>query len=189
MPSSDAARPSRVRRVFRFARNCLAVIGALFVVYHSCFELSEMLSPSMSPTLRGAEKGTDNDWILTERISYWFRNPRRFEVVRFRNNDGIDVMKRVGGLPGEHVSSRDNWLLIGGQPIARPAELAFLKYYPYGRFFKGDGSTNGPDAYFVLGDDSMDSQDSRYDGAVERSRLRGRAWLRVWPPVRIGFIH
>ena len=44
-----------------------------------------------------------------------------------------------------------------------------------------------PDCY-VLGDDSKDSADSRYDGPVPPDIVRGRVWLIVWPPERISFV-
>ena len=45
------------------------------------------------------------------------------------------------------------------------------------------------DGYFVLGDDTRDSQDSRFEGPVERRRIVGRVWLRIWPPRRIGWVN
>jgi signal peptidase I len=185
---SATPRKSRVRRAVGFLRNCLAVVGLLFIVYFLCFDVSVIVSPSMSPTLHGGERGIENDVVLSERISHWFRRPRRFEVLRFRNDDGIDVMKRIGGLPGETVSSQDNWLAINGVAPPRPSKLAFLKYYPYGKFFKSRSCDCGPNGYFVLGDHSMDSQDSRYDGPIDGNRFRGRAWMIVWPMSRFGFV-
>jgi signal peptidase I len=193
-PGNASPRRSLRRRAFHFARNVFAVIGLLFVVYTVCFDVTEIVSPSMAPTLRGDKFGrgprepSANDWVLSEHVSYWFRRPRRFEIVAFRNDDGINVMKRVGGLPGETIASANNWLVIDGKPVARPKELEFLTYYPYGPYFKKGPTTCPADGYFVLGDHSMDSQDSRYDGPIDGHRFRGRAWLIVWPPARIGFV-
>ena len=182
-------RRGRVRRIFHFMRNCLAVIGLLFIIFHACFELSEILSPSMAPTLVGMEVGQQNDWVISEKLSYWFRSPRRFEIVRFRNNDGTDVMKRVAALPGERISLNDElFISINGQSLARPRGLEFLQYYGFAKLHQGKQCDCGPSGYFVLGDHARDSQDSRYEGPVERERIRARAWLIVWPPQRIGFV-
>jgi signal peptidase I len=43
----------------------------------------------------------------------------------------------------------------------------------------------GPDQFFMMGDNSSNSQDSRMKGPVHRSRLVGSPLLVVWPPSRI----
>jgi type IV secretory pathway protease TraF len=43
--------------------------------------------------------------------------------------------------------------------------------------------------YYVLGDYTKDSNDSRYEGPVSPERIIGRPWLRVWPPGRMGFVN
>jgi signal peptidase I len=167
----------------------LALFGAITLVYLLAFNVSLVVSPSMSPTLRGdAEHAIPGDWILTERITFWFRKPHRWEVVRFWSVDGSWVMKRVGGLPGETVSVQDTWLDINGKPLPRPPELRTLTYYPYGNC-RGGAQVPCGDGYFVLGDYSKDSQDSRYEGPLDPSRIDGRAWLRVWPPSRFGWVN
>jgi signal peptidase I len=98
-------------------------------------------------------------------------------------------MKRVVGLPGETVALRDTaTILINGRPIDRPASLQSLKYYSFGAFQAGRTAECGS-GYFVLGDDSKDSQDSRYTGPLDLHQIKGRAWLRVWPLSRIGFVN
>ncbi len=117
---------TRVGRALRLGEHALAAMGALFLVYHLFFELSVVVSPSMSPTLQGT--GPQNgDWVLMERASYLVRKPHRWEVVAFRNSYGTPVMKRVVGLPGEDVSLSDGEILINGAVTQRPASLAGLK--------------------------------------------------------------
>src|SRR5690242_18106932 len=90
------------RRLLRWSERCFAILGLLAVLYVLMFDISTIISPSMSPTLRGTN--IDNgDRVLTEKVSYRFRNPRRWEVITFLNNEGQRVMKRVIGLPGETV--------------------------------------------------------------------------------------
>jgi len=43
--------------------------------------------------------------------------------------------------------------------------------------------------YHVLGDDTRDSQDSRFDGPIPTDQIKARAWLIVWPFSRIGFVN
>jgi signal peptidase I len=142
-----------------------------------------MVTGSMSPTIQAAEYGPA-DWVVTEKISYWFRSPRRYEIVRFRGEEGLPVMKRVVGFPGEVLSVRDKRLLVDGRVPEAPASTRHLEYYPYGHLRGGKGH-RCEDGYFVLGDDSRDSWDSRYIGSIPRERITGRAWFVVWPPNRI----
>jgi len=173
--------------VLRFARSLLAAIGLAFILFHLCFSLSVVVSGSMAPTLKG-NGVPGSDWVVSEKISYWFRHPRRWEVVQFRNNEGFVVAKRVAGLPGEMISLDDKKLVIDNKVMPPPESLGFLQYYAFANLNRGrqDSCEGG---YYVLGDDSRDSSDSRYDGPIAPERIRGRAWLIVWPPSRIGFVN
>ena len=165
----------------------LAAIGLMFLVYFSCFDLSYMVTSSMAPTLEAGEKERA-DWVLTERISLWFSNPRRWEVVTFRDREGNQLMKRVVGLPAETVSLPDvGRLEINGGWVEPPGHLAFLQYLPAGNLARG-ASVPVREGWYVLGDHVRDSLDSRFDGPVPRQRMLGRAWLRVWPLSRFGLI-
>src|SRR6185503_10804245 len=115
----------------------LASIGLLFVIYFLAFDLSYMVTPSMSPTLQGGD-GQRSDWILTEKVSGWLFHPDRWDVLTFRDRDGNQLMKRIVGLPGETVSLPDvGRLTIDGKRIAPPAHLAFLQYLPAGNLADG----------------------------------------------------
>jgi len=184
---SAPGKPGRRRWLWRQVVHAFAVVGVAFTVYQIGFHLSVVVSPSMAPTLQG-DAGRDQDWVLSERVTLWFRSPRRWEVVEFVTPEGDQVMKRVAGLPGESVSIRDGKALVNGSPLAVPASLGFLHYYGFGPYGRGDW-VSCADGYFVLGDDSKDSDDSRYNGPVGSSEVRYRAWLRVWPPSRFGFVN
>jgi signal peptidase I len=190
-PDPAAALPRKPRRlvwrVFGWARNGLAVVGLFSIVYVLCFDLSMIVSGSMAPTLRG-EGQPGSDWVLSEKVSYWLRRPRRWEVAWLETADHLMVAKRVVGLPGERVSLRGRTLCINGAPIPFPSGLGFLKYLPFGNLYGGKEVPCG-EGYYYFGDDSRDSQDSRFDGPILRNRIHGRAWLVVWPPGRVGFVN
>lgn len=182
------ARPRRrlVRRAFRWVERGFAVLGVLFLVYVATLDVSVVTSPSMAPTLQGTS--IDNgDHVLTEKVTRWFREPRRWEVIAFTRDDGAQIMKRVAGLPGEDVRlTKERELLIDGQAVDIPPSLN-RKFLRYGNLFEGKPVPCG-DGYYVLGDDSKDSDDSRFNGPVEPDRVVGRAWMIVWPPARFGFV-
>ncbi len=187
--NSDPAPRRRplIRRLLRLGEHVLAAIGLVMVVYHCGFDLSRMVSGSMSPTLR-ASGPDDGDWVLSEKVSYHLRHPRRWELIEFTNVDGLQVMKRVVGLPGETVSLTDKQVAIDGEPAPKPASLKEQEYWTYGNLSRGRSVECG-EGYYVLGDDTKDSQDSRYDGPIPPGRIMGRPWLIVWPPSRIGFVN
>lgn len=124
----------------------------------------------------------DGDNLIVEKISYYFHEPERFDVIVFelKNEPGTHYIKRIIGLPGERVRVADGIVYINGEPLTEDV---------YGRepmeksYRAAEEITLGEDEYFVLGDNRNHSQDSRtvYVGNVERKQFVGRAWLRFWP--------
>jgi signal peptidase I len=189
----EAVRPGRVTaaagHAYRLARATLALLGLIFLVYFACFDLTQIVSPSMAPTLKGNGPG-DGDWVLAERVTYRVRSPRRWEVVEFVNTEGLKVMKRVVGLPGERVTlSERGRVVVNGEELAWPAGLEYLHYYAYGPYVRNGKEVECGAGYFVLGDDSKDSQDGRYEGVLPEGRVMGRAWVRVAPRGRVGWVN
>ncbi|MEK6247797.1 MAG: signal peptidase I, partial [Planctomycetales bacterium] len=104
-------------------------------------------------------------------------------------NNGTEVMKRVVGLPGESIRiSRRRRIYINGKEIEPPEGLKFLSYLPFGNLTDGD-PVSCSDGYYVLGDDTIDSDDSRFNGPIKRDQLVGRAWLIINPDSRRGFVN
>ncbi len=175
------------RRWWRQVVNLFALIGVVMTVYLLCFDLTFIGSDSMAPTLVGEiEKDTGHDWILMERVSYWFRRPARWEIVAFTQQElGVDVMKRVAALPGERIALDHGSVCIDGKRLDPPPSLKAVQYFPFGNLSKEQTCRTG---YYVLGDNSRDSEDSRFTGEVAAKRIKGRAWLIVWPPSRMRFL-
>ena len=107
---------------------------------------------------------------------------RRGDVVVFRQLTPPWgwFIKRVVGMPDESI------VLDGGRLYADDL-LLIPDYIPAGPGGKINGNWwNGPDEYFVLGDNPARSTDSRAFGPVPADRIIGRAWLRIWPPKEWG---
>lgn len=187
---STPSRSPRPRRWLcgglRWVEHLLAGAGLCAVFYHTCFDTSVIISGSMAPALRGYD-ARSGDRVLFERVTGRFRAPRRWEIHRFHTPEGLTVAKRVVGLPGERISIREGLLCINGLPLAIPARLGYLHYEPFGNLIKGR-EVNCGFGYFVLGDDSRDSVDSRFEGVLTADRFTGRAWLTLGPRERFGFI-
>jgi signal peptidase I len=139
-------------------------------------------SGSMRPTL------VEGDRILVSKFTYHFREPQRGEIIVFRypDNPKRPFIKRLVGLGDDAVEIRDGHLLVNGQP---PQEAAFLEtnhYYNQGAFGQEGEVVQVPAGeYFVLGDNSSFSHDSRFWGFVPKRLLIGRALCIFWPPNRI----
>ncbi len=176
----------RLGTLLRWVEHALAVLGLCFLVFHLCFELTTMTSPSMAPTLQ-VTSFQNGDRVLIEKVFGWFRSPRRWEVYFFDGEDGTPMAKRIVGLPGEEISLKATQLHVNDKELRLPQGLRWLKYYAYGNLQAGRKVACGR-GYYVLGDDTKDSYDSRYVGPVERSQLRGRVWCIMWPPSRMGWV-
>jgi signal peptidase I len=179
--------PGRIRVAFRWIERGLAIFGGLVALSWLTIDTSVIVSQSMSPTLQGTNVDT-GDRVLTEKLSYLFRKPRRWEVITFVDNSGQRVMKRVVGLPGESVQMLEpRVLLIDGNPVDCPPFFE-RRYLKFGNLTDGKPVPCGT-GYYVLGDYLQDSQDSRFEGPVSPGRIIGRAWLMFWPWARFGCVH
>jgi signal peptidase I len=192
MTSSPTA-PGHPRRFgcrgwLRIIERIFAIFGVSFLLLHVTLMTSVIVSPSMSPALQG-HSWSDGDRVVTELVSYRFRQPRRWEVVTFRRADGAIVMKRVVGLRGEKLQLHKNGdLVINEAVIPRPESLSHVRYLPMSLVLDDRSVDCGP-GYFVLGDDSTDSEDSRFEGPIPASWILGRAWFIFQPFTRMGWVN
>ena len=129
----------------------------------------------------------DKDNLIVDKISYRFKEPKRFDVIVFPYQKRNYFIKRIIGLPGETVNiDEDGNIFING----------VLLEENYGKEkIKDPGIASRPivlgeNEYFVLGDNRNDSFDSRYFevGNVKKENIIGRAWLRIYPFNKIGFV-
>lgn len=172
----------------RFAWHLLAVYGLCHIIYANTLDVARITSPSMAPALDGTD-WEHGDTVLFEKVSYRFRKPRRWEVVSFREPSGDVLVKRIVGLPGDTIQlPRRGVIVINGQEVSPPAELSYLNPLPYGNVMSGKTFDCG-NGYYVLGDNSHDSDDSRFNGAVDPDGILSRAWYIVSPRERFGRIN
>lgn len=117
----------------------------------------------------------DGELLLTEKVTYRIYKPKRGDVIVFKapGPNNVDFIKRIIGLPGETVKIQDENIFINGDKLTEPYEKQHT-----------DGNielTLPPNKYFVLGDNRGASSDSRSFGAIDKSALKGKAWLVYWP--------
>lgn len=133
---------------------------------------------SMEPTFH------DNEYLIIDEISYRFRQPQRGEVVVLKNPRGESdfYIKRVIGLPGEHVVIRNGEVLVFNDVYPSGAVLDESAYLEASVRTTGDiDFILRDDEYFILGDNRRASLDSRSFGPIKKSEIVGRTWVRAWP--------
>lgn len=130
---------------------------------------------------------TQNDYLIIDEFSYLLRDPARGEVVVFKNpqNESQYFIKRVIGLPGETVNVRDGATFI---TKTDGTQLKLEEPFIGSESLKNAYQKLGADQYFVMGDNRSVSWDSRYWGVLTRDKIRGRAFLRLFPFSQIGYL-
>lgn len=131
----------------------------------------------------------DGDNLIVDKISYRFREPERFDVIVFpyHYDTKLYYVKRIIGLPGETVYIDDHGnIYINGLLL----EEDFGKEVMLGAGRAKEEITLKDDEYFVLGDNRNNSSDSRDPmvGNIKKDEIIGRAWLRIYPFNKIGFV-
>jgi signal peptidase I len=148
---------------------------------------------SMEPTI------LPGDHLFVQTSAYWLAAPRRGDVVVFRTDaleaaslpKGQFYSKRIAGLPGEALQISEGRLLINGRPLDTPALLAGSNFGTVEMPWPGKGSNVWvvpENRYFVIGDNTTNSLDSRFYGPIPRASIIGRATKTYWPISRAGDI-
>jgi len=132
----------------------------------------------------------DHEYLIIDEIGYRFNEPQRGDIVVFKypKNPRQYFIKRVIGLPGEHIKIENGriYLLKPGTSFIPLAENYLAPGLATDLPARGYGDiTLGADEYFLLGDNRGESLDSRVFGPVKRSFIIGRTWLRGWPFTRL----
>ena len=170
------------------------VVGALLValvVKTFLFQAFYIPSESMESTLKTGDR------VVVNKFGYRLHDVGRGDVIVFEipddavGPDGIkDLIKRVVGLPGDTIETKDGAVYINDQKLAEP-------YLDAGTITGDPGQGSNPTIprqvvpeghVFVLGDNRDNSADSRYPfrGPIALDDIVGRAFVLVWPPSSAG---
>jgi signal peptidase I len=188
----------------------LLLFGLLMIVFRSSFANWYVVpTGSMKPTI------VEGDRVFVNELAYDFKlpftqhsvvrraGPKRGDiVVLFSPQDGVRLIKRVVGVPGDTLALLHDQLYINGVPVTylppakgegselpageRDAALFFrerldgrlhaVMYLPARGALRTYGPVQVPaDEYFVMGDNRDDSKDSRFIGFIPRAAVVGQA--------------
>lgn len=161
----------------------LVVCGAIFVlIYLFVAQPHKVSGRSMVPNFQ------DGDFILTDKLSYRFDQPKRGDVIVLKNpkSESQEFIKRIIAVPGDSIQILNGNIYLNGERLNEkylPAEFQTdgAGYLREGEILKVENNQ-----YIVLGDNRQYSSDSRQWGPITREEIVGRTFFRYWPPKSIG---
>lgn len=184
-PVRRPRRKSSTRNLLEWVGVIVGAVVIALLIKTFVVQAFQIPSPSMEPTLQ------DGDRVLVNKLSYRTGDIGRGDVVVFSRPDDLsagpgdptELIKRVVGLPGDELQTRDGDLYVNGRLLEEP-------------YLDPDSTTAGlevpftvpEDQIFVLGDNRTDSTDSRSFGAIPTDSVLGRAFMIMWPPGRIAWL-
>jgi signal peptidase I len=182
----DAQTPPRRGKFISGPRRLLGAVVLLisgyvfFLFFSGRVETFEIDGPSMEPTLLPGDRvfvGAADRRPLERGDLVIFHNP-------VRHLEGEVLVKRVVGLPGDHIEVRDHRLQVNGVAEWLPSlgEPLVLDL--------DDGEfTLASDQLYVLGDNREHSMDSTEFGPLSLSAVTGRVTFCYWPLGRLGYVN
>jgi signal peptidase I len=197
---------SMQQRIWREVRGYAEAIIIALIVTTFLFTTVGVAGSSMYPTLEGGsgrsllESFLKGDRLFVPKYETWLRRMgvmgtyHRGDIVIFRENPESPcrqgrrafLVKRMIGLPGDHVVvDADGNVLVNDALL----DQGFITNLPDGRVGPNTRVTDVvvPEGqYFVLGDNRVNSCDSRIYGTVPFMSIAGRATAVIWPPMRKG---
>lgn len=150
-----------------------AVVALAYYITHYALEKTLMSGQSMESTLK------DQDNILINKFAYVFIEPKRFDVIVFKQSDKEHSylnIKRVIGLPGETVRIIDGKVYIDGSVLKEPVKTEAITNAGLAE----EEIKLDENEFFVLGDNRNNSEDSRFAniGNIVTGDIIGKAWIR-----------
>lgn len=159
----------------------IVIAGIIFVaVYAFLFQPHEVIGDSMFPNFK------NNEFVITDKISYRFRDPERGEVIVFKSpsDQEKDYIKRIIAQSNEKIKIEKGKIFVNDEELDETRYLApDTRTFPGVFAQEGKGLQVPPSSYFVVGDNRNNSSDSRDFGFVKKDSIIGKSFLVYWPIV------
>lgn len=174
---------STKREVWSWIRAGAIAILIAFLVRQFIFSNYIVRGESMMPTLQ------DGNRLIVNKVGYTVGTPHRFDVIVFHATQTEDYVKRIIGLPGDSITYKNDQLYVNGKRVAEPYLQHYKDALPQGQQLTENfnlksktGKLRVPEGkLWVMGDNRMNSEDSRYFGFVDQKSVIGKVSIRYWP--------
>lgn len=173
-----------IRWIVEWLGIILVALSAAFLIRAYVFQTFYIPSVSMVPTLQVGDR------IIVSKLSTAFGDINRGDVIVFKHppreqcggdtGPNSDLVKRIIGMPGDELTSRNNTIYVNGKKLVENwqhepnlgSDIGYVKV-PKGQ-------------YFMMGDNRPSSCDSRMWGTLPESLIVGKVVLRIWPLSHFG---
>ncbi|MBI3379995.1 signal peptidase I [Candidatus Gottesmanbacteria bacterium] len=167
-----------------FLETIVVALSIFVVIYLFLMQPHEIKGSSMEPNFY------NNQYILTDKISYRLHEPSRGDVVIFKApiDPDQDYIKRVIGLTGDKVKVQNGSVYVNGEKLKEDYLKDPTFMFPGSFMADGVEITVPPGKLFVMGDNRPHSSDSRVFGPIPLDTIIGRAFIRYWPIDALGVL-
>jgi signal peptidase I len=192
-PQSAAPGPSRRTRslLFEIAETLVLTVVIFLGIQAFIAQPYQIKQQSMENTLLPGQ------YVLVDKLTPRWAPYARGDIVVLdppatfaEDTNGVPLIKRVIGLPGDRVELRDGKVFVNGSALSEP-----YVFRDHGAPQTTEPSPAGPTEWLVpngdllvMGDHRQNSTDSRSFGPIEIAHVIGRAWLRYWPISSFGVL-
>jgi signal peptidase I len=172
----EQRQPHQFKTFIRDVITIVVIAAVIILGLQAVIQKFVVDGPSMNYTLH------DRQQLLVNKIVYKFHEPERGDIVVFHpppEIDEDDYIKRVIGLPGEKV------VITNGTVIIHKTDGSVIELdepyvtRPSSGTYEGEIIPEGE--YFVMGDNRVNSSDSRNGWTLKEEDIIGKAWISVWP--------
>ncbi len=170
--------PDKKNEWWEWLKALVIALGLALIIRTFLFAPFVVDGTSMFPNLLDGER------LIVNEVIYYIKQPQRGDIIVFHHESGARYIKRVIGIPGDHVEFRNDQLYINGEEQDEPYIREEIKRYQL------DGNQWTEDfeevvvpegELFVLGDHRPVSDDSRQFGTISVESVIGRADVVFWP--------
>ena len=187
-PTGEPAREKTHHMVLEWGVILLVALVVSVGLRTFAFQTFFIPSGSMEPTLQIGDR------IIVDKLAVDWGSIHRGDILVFKappaedcgGDPVVDLVKRVIGLPGDKLYSIGDTIYVNGKKF----DENWSHTEPLGNAIAPANNpvVVGANHYFMMGDNHSDSCDSRMWGTIPRSDVIGKAFFRVWPLSRIGFL-
>ena len=166
LPVPERKQPTEL--VIREILETLLLTFFIFWLVNSFVGRYRIDGSSMNPTMDNGQ------YLLINNFSYYLNEPKHGDIIVFKHpNSDLNLIKRVIGVPGDHVVIQDRQVMVNGVLLNEPYIQADPTYS--GDWIVPDGE------FFVLGDNRNSSSDSHSWGFLPERNIIGKAMVVYWP--------